>query len=58
MKSIETIGLLGLGKMGNPMAKHLIARGFKVTGYDPVAAARAAAKTLGARVAGSPREVA
>lgn len=58
MKSIETVGLLGLGKMGNPMAKHLIARGFKVTGYDPVAAACEGAKALGARIAGSPNEVA
>jgi 3-hydroxyisobutyrate dehydrogenase-like beta-hydroxyacid dehydrogenase len=58
MKSIESVGLLGLGKMGNPMARHLVARKFKVVGYDPVAAAREAAKSLGARIAGSPREVA
>lgn len=58
MKPIETVGLLGLGKMGNPMARHLIARGFKVTGYDPVASARDAARALGVRIASSPREVA
>ena len=58
MKSIETVGLLGLGKMGNPMARHLLARGFKVTGCDPAAAARDAAKSLGVRIAGSPRDVA
>ena len=34
MTSIETVGLLGLGKMGGPIARHLIARGFKVIGYD------------------------
>ena len=58
MKSIETVGLLGLGKMGNPMARHLLARGYKVVGYDPLAAARAQTQSLGAAVADSPREVA
>ena len=37
MKAIETVGILGLGKMGGPIAGHLLARGFKVIGYDPVA---------------------
>src|SRR6267378_1022498 len=40
MKAIETVGILGLGKMGGPIAGHLLARGFKVIGYDPVAGAR------------------
>ena len=55
---IETVGLIGLGKMGNPMARHLLAKGFKVAGCDPVAEACARARALGARIAGSPREVA
>lgn len=58
MQSIETVGILGLGKMGAPMAKHLAAKGFKVIGYDPVAAACANGARCGARIAGSPREVA
>jgi 3-hydroxyisobutyrate dehydrogenase-like beta-hydroxyacid dehydrogenase len=58
MKPIETVGLLGLGKMGNPMARHLLAGGYKVVGYDPVQQVCAAASALGARIAGSPREVA
>jgi len=58
MKPIETVGLLGLGKMGNPMAKHLVAGGFKVIGYDPVKEACDSARALGARIAGSPREIA
>ena len=58
MHSIETVGILGLGKMGAPMAKHLAAKGFKVVGYDPNAAARANGAACGARIAGSPREVA
>ena len=36
MKLIETVGILGLGKMGAPIAGHLVSRGFKVIGYDPV----------------------
>ena len=58
MKSIDTVGLIGLGKMGCPMAGHLIAHGFQVTGCDPDAAARERAKALGARIAQSAREVA
>jgi 3-hydroxyisobutyrate dehydrogenase-like beta-hydroxyacid dehydrogenase len=58
MKNVQTVGLLGLGKMGNPMARYLQAGGFKVTGYDPAAAACAQARSVGARVVASPREVA
>src|SRR4051794_39229027 len=36
MNAIRKIGMLGLGKMGAPMAKHLLARGFNVCGFDPV----------------------
>ena len=58
MTAIETVGLIGLGKMGNPIARHLLAKGFKVVGCDPVAEACGRARALGARIAGSPREVA
>lgn len=58
MQSIKTVGLLGLGKMGGPMARHLIARGFGVVGYDPVPAASAKAAADGVRVLGTAREVA
>ena len=58
MPSIKTVGILGLGKMGEPMAKHLIAKGYTVFGYDPVAAAMSKAKADGVHVLGSPREVA
>ena len=50
--------MVGLGKMGLPMAKHLLAKGFKVAGCDPVEAARAAARVAGVSIAESPREVA
>ena len=55
MKAIETVGLIGLGKMGNPMAGHLIAKGYRVVGCDPVVAACESARALGVRIAGSPR---
>jgi 3-hydroxyisobutyrate dehydrogenase-like beta-hydroxyacid dehydrogenase len=58
MKAIETVGLVGLGKMGNPMAGHLLAKGYQVVGCDPVADACARARTLGVRIAHTPREVA
>jgi 3-hydroxyisobutyrate dehydrogenase-like beta-hydroxyacid dehydrogenase len=35
MNAIRKVGMLGLGKMGAPMAKHLLARGFEVSGFDP-----------------------
>ncbi len=58
MSAIRTIGILGLGKMGAPMARHLLARGYSVVGYDPVDAARHHAGALGVAVLDSPREVA
>jgi 3-hydroxyisobutyrate dehydrogenase-like beta-hydroxyacid dehydrogenase len=57
MTTINTVGLLGLGKMGCPMAKHIIARGYRVIGYDPLPDACRAGAAVGARIAGSPREV-
>lgn len=37
--SMTNIGFIGLGAMGMPMAKNLLARGFKVRGYDVRSAA-------------------
>ena len=54
----ETVGFIGLGIMGRPMAKHLLARGYGVVGYDPVPAAGDKARADGVRVLGSAREVA
>ncbi len=31
--SIETVGVIGLGKMGGPLARHLAHAGFSVLGY-------------------------
>jgi 3-hydroxyisobutyrate dehydrogenase-like beta-hydroxyacid dehydrogenase len=44
--------------MGAPMARHLLAKGYAVAGFDPAEAARRNALALGAAVLGSPREVA
>lgn len=53
MSAIRKVGMLGLGKMGAPMAKHLLARGFEVCGFDPAAKAPAGVAALS-----SPKEVA
>jgi len=58
MSAITRVGIVGLGKMGAPMAKHLLARGFKVAGCDPLETARENAGALGVSVLASPREVA
>jgi 3-hydroxyisobutyrate dehydrogenase-like beta-hydroxyacid dehydrogenase len=55
---MQRIGIIGLGAMGRPMARHLIAKGFTVCGYDPVAAAQDKAAALGIAVVSSPAEVA
>ena len=52
MSAIRNIGIVGLGKMGLPMAKHLLAKGFKVVGCDP------AARSTEVEMLSSPREVA
>ena len=57
MSTISRIGILGLGKMGAPMARHLLAKGFTVAGHDPLDAARRNALALGVPVLDSPREV-
>jgi len=52
------IAFLGLGKMGGLMTKHLVAAGYEVTGYDPVAKAMSAAKKNGAKTAKTPSSAA
>ena len=55
---MQRIGIIGLGAMGRPMARHLIAKGFTVCGCDPAAPAREQAAALGVAVVASPAEVA
>src|SRR5204863_3067066 len=58
MNAIRKIGMLGLGMMGAPMARHLLAKGYNVAGSDPVDAARQQARALGVSVLDAPRDVA
>lgn len=57
-RPIKHVGLIGLGKMGLPMARHLMLRGFRVTGYDVNPVAIAKARTIKATVVKSPAQVA
>jgi 3-hydroxyisobutyrate dehydrogenase-like beta-hydroxyacid dehydrogenase len=58
MDAIRSVGIVGLGKMGAPMARHLLAAKFTVTGCDPSPAARSEAARLGVRVVDSAQQVA
>jgi 4-hydroxybutyrate dehydrogenase/sulfolactaldehyde 3-reductase len=48
---METIGFIGLGRMGRPMASNLAKKGFTLVVYDVNPKASAALESLGARVA-------
>jgi 3-hydroxyisobutyrate dehydrogenase-like beta-hydroxyacid dehydrogenase len=54
----KTVGLIGLGKMGLPMGRHMAAKGFTVIGFDLRADAIAAAKNVNVGSAPSPSAVA
>src|SRR5919204_1356437 len=53
----ETLGFVGLGTMGQPMAANLLGRGFPLVVYDVNPAALEPARAQGARAAASPREL-
>jgi len=57
MAAIE-IGFIGLGEMGRPMAKNLIKAGFQLTVYDMRKEPMEELEKLGAKPAGSAKEVA
>ena len=52
--AVKAVGIIGLGKMGDPIARHLSAKGFSVSGYDVSPAALDRAKKHGIRIAASP----
>ena len=56
--SIETVGVIGLGKMGGPLAGHLVAGGFSVLGHDTVENAMAKAEIGGTVPCSSPADMA
>jgi 3-hydroxyisobutyrate dehydrogenase len=55
---MATIGFIGLGNMGAPMAANLLQAGHRVTGYDVVASARAVLGQKGGHAAASVPEAA
>lgn len=55
---MAAIGFIGLGNMGLPMARNLVAAGHAVAGFDRVSSALEAAVAGGARAAGSALEAA
>jgi 3-hydroxyisobutyrate dehydrogenase-like beta-hydroxyacid dehydrogenase len=56
--NIRRVGIIGLGKMGLPMARHLRNGGFAVAACDVNAAARTQAAAAGIKVAANPAAVA
>ncbi len=52
------IGYVGVGLMGLPMTRHLVARGYRVRAYDIVPEKTKAASDAGAEPVGSPAETA
>ena len=55
---VRRVGIIGLGKMGQPMARHLRKAAFEVTAYDIDEHARGQAERSGITLAASPRAVA
>jgi 3-hydroxyisobutyrate dehydrogenase-like beta-hydroxyacid dehydrogenase len=55
---VRRVGIIGLGKMGQPMARHLRKAGFAVTGYDIEEPARRQAERAGVTLAADPGAVA
>lgn len=58
LESNEGVALIGLGKMGLPMARNLVAKGFRVVGYDLSTEATQAAAALGVEITTSPADAA
>ncbi|QFG02221.1 NAD(P)-dependent oxidoreductase [Tepidiforma bonchosmolovskayae] len=56
--TIRRVGFVGLGIMGGPMAANLLAAGYELTVWNRTAAKTEPLAAAGARVAGSPAEVA
>jgi 3-hydroxyisobutyrate dehydrogenase len=52
------VGFIGLGLMGEPMAKNILKRGFPLTVYNRTSSKVRSLQKLGAEVASSPKELA
>ena len=57
-QDIRRVGIVGLGKMGRPMARHLKNKGFDVVGCELNKERRSEAESEGIRVVASARELA
>src|SRR6188472_2303654 len=57
MADKEKIGIVGVGRMGQAMARHLIKSGYAVLAQDIEPKAQEAARGLGAETAKTPAEV-
>jgi len=55
---MKRIGFIGLGTMGKPMAKNLIKTGFPLTVYNRTKSKADELEKIGAKIAGSAKEVA
>ncbi|MGN6467446.1 MAG: NAD(P)-dependent oxidoreductase [Rhizobiaceae bacterium] len=55
---MKTVGFIGLGTMGGPMARNVLKKGFPVRGFDLSPAALDKHREAGGTTAGSPREAA
>jgi L-threonate 2-dehydrogenase len=58
MSMKDAVGFVGLGQMGTPMSRHLLAAGFTVAGYDIDPARLHAFETAGGKACSSAGEVA
>jgi 3-hydroxyisobutyrate dehydrogenase-like beta-hydroxyacid dehydrogenase len=58
MADLPSIGFIGLGIMGMPMARHIAEAGYPVTVFNRTRSKADAAQAFGARVAQTPREAA
>src|ERR1041385_1298376 len=57
MADKEKVGIIGVGRMGQAMVRHLIKHGYAVTAQDIEPKAVEAARALGAKIAKTPAEV-
>lgn len=57
MTTVEAVGIIGVGRMGLPMAKNLLAENFEVIVSDPNPNARESAADAGATIADTAAEV-
>src|SRR5207245_570090 len=55
--TVKRSGMVGLGAMGLQMARHMVHKGFEVSGYDVSTDAAQRAKSHGVYICGSPPEV-